>query len=239
MLSAEQIKEAEDLYSVAEFYLGPRRYHRALQSLDQAIAINPDFAQAYTLRGVTHIALHDYEDGLEDLNLAIELEAENVAMAYAFRSYVNSKLGDYDRAIEDGEKALDTARQSKDGEKDAVAALYVAHNRLGRYDEDHDYLVIIDVRREYGISDGLEFARSRLGGMIGFDTQGVQMTQLYIDTDLLLRPDDAGLYTQRAYNFWRSGFYTEAIEDFSKAIELHEMMCRKAFSSRGPTCTWN
>ena len=224
-LSPEQIKEAEDLYSVAEGYFGGR-HHRALQSLDQAIAINPGFAQAYTLRGVTHIALRNYEDGLEDLNLAIDLEAENVAMAYAFRSYVNSKLGDYDRAIEDGEKALDAARQSEEGEGDAVAALFTAHNRLGRYEQDHDYRAFYDLRHNYGIRDEREFFRSRLGGMIagsrfGFDPYSFAGNIQVIDTDLLLRPDDAGLYAQRAFAFLRSGFHTEAVEEYSKAFELY------------------
>ena len=130
-LSPELAQEAQAHYEVAEFYLKQGRYHRALQRLDQAIAVNPDLAEAYTLRGLAHTAIHEYDSALEDLTTAIDQGADNTGRAYAFRSYAHSELGNFDQAIQDIEKA--TIEEDDLARQDADVALFTAHYRMGDY----------------------------------------------------------------------------------------------------------
>ena len=65
----EQLTQAEDLYAEAELYLLNQRFQRAAHTLDQAIAINPNLAEAYTLRGFARTAGNPPaapDDGHED-----------------------------------------------------------------------------------------------------------------------------------------------------------------------------
>ena len=224
-LSPEQIKEAENIYSVAEFYLGAARYHRALQSLEQAIAIYPDFAEAYTLRGFARTALHDYDGGLEDLNRAIDLDAENTATAYAFRSYAYSELGNYDQAIDDAETAARMAGPlqrdpAKKDTGDAGLALFTAHYRsedygaaettMNRYGESES-------NKNYGLHNILN--GQRVSALAHWTR--ILDGMLEIDAGLLLNPSDAGLYHQRAGAHSGAGWHAQAVEDLTKALELY------------------
>ena len=209
-LSTERAQEARDHYEVAESYLRQRRYHRALQSLDQAIAINPDLAEAYTLRGLAHTALHDYDSAFEDLNQAIDLDAQNAARAHAFRSYAHSELGDFDQAIKD-------ANQVRGGDKfakeDAEAALFTAHYRMGNYAESARYNDLPGRTPEYYSLGGLYAQAWEVPRQVG--------TVQEIDASLLLQPNDASLYHRRGTAHQILRWHTKAAEDFTKALELY------------------
>ena len=213
-LSTERAQEARAHYEVAESYLRQSRYHRALQSLDQAIAINPDLAEAYTLRGVASAVLHDYEGGLEDLNRAIDLDANNAARAHAFRSYAHSGLGEYNQAIQDAEQARFTAGQQDDtAREDAEVALFTAHYRMGDYSNQA-------VQRDRLPSPWPE--NYGLGNVYVYtDDVGHRLRRVQdIDASLLLRPNDAELYQRRGTEHQRMKWHSKAAEDFTKAIEL-------------------
>ena len=209
-LSPERAREAKAHYEVAEFYLQQRRYHRALQRLDQAIAINPDLAEAYTLRGLARTALHDYEGGFEDLNRAIDLEAKNMARAYAFRSYAHSELGNYDQAIKD---ANQIRGGDKFAEEDAEVALFTAHYRMGNYAESVRYNELPGRTPEYYSLGGL-YAQA-------WDLPRRVDTVQEIDASLLLQPNDASLYHRRGTAHQILQWHAQAAEDFTKALELY------------------
>ena len=48
-------------------------YRSAIEDYDKAVAISPDFAEAWFNRGITHIYLGEREEGLRDLSRAGEL----------------------------------------------------------------------------------------------------------------------------------------------------------------------
>ena len=214
MLTPKRAKEADDHYEVAEFYLRQRRYHRALQRLDQAIAINPDLAEAYTLRGLARTALRDYDSAFEDLNRAIDLEAKNMARAYAFRSYAHSELGDFDQAIKN-------ANQVKGGDKfaqeDAEVALFTAHYRMGDYGAR-----TIESVRSSGLP-GLTPEYYSLGGLYAKAWGHRQQLDTVQETDasLLLQPNDASLYHRRGTAHQILQWHAQAAEDLTKALELY------------------
>ena len=214
-LSPELAQEAQAHYEVAEFYLKQGRYHRALQRLDQAIAINPDLAEAYTLRGLAHTVLRDYDSALEDLTTAIDQGADNMGRAYAFRSYAHSELGNFDQAM-DVEKAP-IEQDDLAARQDAKVALFIASYRMG----DYGSYAIKSVRYE-GLP-GREPGYYSLGRLYTYagDVASYLDTIQEIDASLLLQPNDAELHQRRGTAHQRMQWHAKAAEDFTKALELY------------------
>ena len=214
-ITPEQAKKAEDHYEVARRYIGHKRYHRILHSVNQAIASNPDLAEAYTLRGLARAGLHDYEGALEDLNHAIDLGADNSISAQVLRSYAHSALGDYDQAVEDAANAKLAASALHDHpiQVDIGLALFIARYRKG------------EAAQIYRTIGGDAFGEKHYGLsnlFFGIQDLGQDLSQVQeIDASLLLQPDDAQLYDRRAFFHHRMGWVEKAAEDFAKAIELH------------------
>ena len=218
-ITGEQAQEAADHYDVAEYYLQKRRYHQALHSLNQAVSSNPGLAEAYTLRGFSHIALHDYEAALEDLNHAINMAADNAVRAQSLRSYAHSELGNYDQAIEDGNSAQRAASpmQGDSTREDAGIALFIAHYRQG----DYDAHAIQGYHPDNSYRSGTEgYGLSRLFDQVGNPRQSLDQLQ-DIDASLLLKPDDAELHHRRGTLHRNMRWFAKATEDYSKALDLY------------------
>jgi lipoprotein NlpI len=77
----------------------------AIQAYDKAIALKPDFARAYRLRGDAHKNTGDYDAAIRDYDRAIKLNLENAGI-YTDRAFAHQGKGDYDLAIQDFDRAL-------------------------------------------------------------------------------------------------------------------------------------
>ena len=77
----------------------------AIPDFDEAIALSPNFAEAYGMRGGTYNSLGEYRRAIEDLDLTIELAP--TAFAYTERGVAYNGLGEYHRAIEDLDLAIE------------------------------------------------------------------------------------------------------------------------------------
>ena len=89
-------------------------FEPALEDLDKALELKPDFAEAYKDRALLHRDLGDTENALSDLDKAIEI-GPFFAEAYKDRALLHRDLGDTEKAISDMEKAVsfyDPLRQS-------------------------------------------------------------------------------------------------------------------------------
>lgn len=106
-----------DLYGKASFWTkkvwsdlsGQERKNfqaKALPLLDHAIALNPDFREAYASRANAHYSLEEYELAIEDYNKLIELRP-NDASAYNDRGLANFYLGNHYNAIHDFDHAIE------------------------------------------------------------------------------------------------------------------------------------
>lgn len=78
---------------------------KAIEYLNEAIKLKPDYAAAYNNRGNIYNSLGQYQRAIEDLNEAIRLK-NDFAMTYNNRGANYNSLGQYQRAIEDFNEAI-------------------------------------------------------------------------------------------------------------------------------------
>ena len=81
-------------------------YDKAIEYLDKAIELDPNYANAYYNRARNHDRKYYYEDAISDYSRAIELDPE-FAWAYVNRGWVYSAMGDYDQAIRNYTKGIE------------------------------------------------------------------------------------------------------------------------------------
>jgi tetratricopeptide (TPR) repeat protein len=81
------------------------KYDEALQQLNNAIAENPDDAQAYEQRGNIHAFLNNFKRAIDDYDTAIRLRP-NHALTYYSRGTIYTLSNNYEPAIKDYTKAL-------------------------------------------------------------------------------------------------------------------------------------
>lgn len=96
-LSNQKVDEASELYDSGN-------YGDAVQSASEAIALNPQNANAYFRRGTAYNDLKQYERAIADLDKAIELKPD-YATAYNNRGKCYQALGDTAKAQANFDKA--------------------------------------------------------------------------------------------------------------------------------------
>ncbi len=81
-------------------------YQGAINDLNKAIEIDPQYSDAYTNRGAAKDELEDYQGAIGDFTKAIEIEPQD-AFAYYNRGNAKYELGDYQAAIADYNQAIE------------------------------------------------------------------------------------------------------------------------------------
>jgi len=80
-------------------------YDRAIADCNEAIRLDPKFAEAYNNRGNAYYAKGNYDRAIADASEAIWLDP-SLALAYNNRGNAYYAKGDYDRAIADASEAI-------------------------------------------------------------------------------------------------------------------------------------
>jgi len=73
---------------------------KAIAAYNEAIRLDPDYAEAYYSRGSVHHFMDDRDRALADYNEAIRLNP-NYGNSYCCRAYIHGENGDYDKAAAD------------------------------------------------------------------------------------------------------------------------------------------
>ena len=212
---------AQTLADHGEFYLLTGRYRRALQVLDRALEMQPEFARAYALRGSAYAELRQFDDALADLDQAITLDPWGMRALLA-RSDVHTQLGEYKKAIQDGEAALAAVvrginngeierQQQRDQARDAMTAMARAFFRAGNY---HDY-----EDHAEGVLTGIEgYARTGITIRSPFREQHDKLEE--INNGLILEPNHRQLHLERTQVYDDVGWTEKVIEGYNRTAEL-------------------
>jgi tetratricopeptide (TPR) repeat protein len=181
---------------------------RAIEDYNDAIRLNPNFANAFRDRGLAYYAKRDYDHAIEDFNEAIRLNTSDAAACYARgNAYGGRGIGfdnenDYGHATQDYSEAIQDYNEAIRLSPSFAFAYYgrgLAYDRRGI---EHDN------RDDYG-----------------------RAIQDYNET-IRLSPNNAGAYTYRGFAFNHKGDYERAIQDLNEAIRLNPTDAA-AYLSRG------
>ncbi|MGD0022699.1 MAG: tetratricopeptide repeat protein [Smithellaceae bacterium] len=123
-MAVDWFNKAAALYVEGKF-TDPKK---ALEYLNNAIKLQPDYARAYNGRGLAYDDLGEHQRALEDYNESIRLKPDE-ARAYFSRGIHYAKAGQYQRAIEDYNKVI----RLKPDEADAYFNRGVVNYSLSQY----------------------------------------------------------------------------------------------------------
>ena len=197
------------------FYSGVEKYDKgdyqgAISDFSMAIEIEPQFAAAYSNRGLSKAELKDYQGSISDYNKALELDSQFVAALFN-RASSRLDTGDYKGSISDYTNALEINPQNSD----AYSHRCNAKNQLQDYQGAVD-----DCAKSIAIDPKNADAYSNLGRAKNAlkDHQGaVADYNKAIDLD----PQKGLYYSNRAIaNYDLTGDLESACKDIKKAASL-------------------
>lgn len=126
--------EAEKWYNEGVKYDSYREYGKALEFLNKAIILKPDFAIAYTLRGHVYYELVRYEEAIADYTKAISLNPNSPDVYYSRAYILYYELKDYESAILDLTESIKLAPNYGD----SYAMRGHIYKKLGKFEEALD-----------------------------------------------------------------------------------------------------
>lgn len=104
-LEKKKIREAK-LWLQRGFTRGKSgNYQEAIEAFDEAIALEPNNAEAFYNRGLARVGLNQYQWAIEDYNQTLRLDPKHY-QAYNHRGLAYQKLKKYEKAIADYDEAI-------------------------------------------------------------------------------------------------------------------------------------
>jgi serine/threonine-protein kinase len=214
---APELSPEPDLFPQAEaeleiFYqhLEDEDYDGALESINKAIELVPDYAWYYHERGYWHWLVGDLGAALEDTNRALELEPENTDF-YARRAAIAIDAEDHDLALE----SLSQAIVLDPGNPYLHAELGQAYVGMGDPEAAiAEYNLAIESMPEEGWFYGLRASVYRELGDVGAAVED-------LNTAIDLTPNEPGYYAELAdIHLWDFNDPQTAIDLFDQAINI-------------------
>ena len=194
---------ADSYYEIALTRITADDADDVLVNLSKAIDLNPNYVDAYFLRGLIYGSQYDFDKAIADFEKVVELDPSHTdakamhADAYAARGADYALEKNYDKAIADFERAIELDPDKAEF-KAAAAATYFLRGAT-RYEEGDNESAFADLDR--AISD--------------------------IEKIIELDPDNSEAriaigeaYLVRGIAHFQGGNYDRAIADLERAIEL-------------------
>ena len=200
------------------------KYSEAIEYLNKAIELDPNYAKAYFGRGFLYTRLAQYQRAIEDLDQVISLGPTLSFLPYELRGFAYIQKGDYDRAIADLTKALEIDPHQADTYHLRGAAWH------GKGDFDR---AIADCTKALEIDPRHADAyhrRALTWALKGNNDRAIADCDKALEID----PRDANAYSLRGAAWQGKGDFDRAIADCDKALEIDPRHA-DAYNFRGLT----
>jgi tetratricopeptide (TPR) repeat protein len=192
---------------IAYFKLG--RYQEAIEDLNKALRIRPDFDAAYNNRGIVYVDLGRYQEAIEDLGQVIRIRPD-YAEAYNNLGAVYGQLGRWQEAV----KVCVQAVKIKPDYAEAHSNLGFAYSQLGRWQE-----AIEAYRQAIKMDPDLALTYNHLGTALAKLDRWPEAVESYQQA-IRIQPDYAEAYNNLGIVMKAQGDYVRAMENFARVIEL-------------------
>jgi tetratricopeptide (TPR) repeat protein len=187
-------------------------YQGALADYNQAIQLNPKYAEAYNNRGNLRTRLRDARGALADYNRAISLRP-NSNLAYLNRGVLkDSQLNDYKGALADYDKCLSFDPQD-----------YLVYNNRGLIKDEKLNDVqgaLADYNQAITLNPRSALAYNNRGNLQRQKLQNVNAALADYQAAIKLAPRSPMAYYNRADLNYFSGDRTAAVQDFTTISTL-------------------
>ena len=182
---------------------------KAIEYLNNAIKLQPDYFYAYNNRGLAYDDLGQYKRAIEDFNEAIRLKPD-YADAYINRGVVYSGLGQYKSAIDDCNKAIHLQPE--------YASAY--NNKGTAYRKNGQYqLAIENFNEAIRLKPDLASAYNNRGNAYD-DLEKYELAIEDFNEAIRLKPDYANAYNNRGVPYLKLGNKEMGCRDAQKACAL-------------------
>ena len=188
------------------------RLQKAVQSLNKAIAMDPEYARAYYNRAGTYYDRQQWDRALDDLDKAIETEP--LAGFYFVRADTHSNLGHYGQADEDYSKAIELSRDATTQARSLYNRALLRYYHLGEHEKG-----LADFTQAIKLDPGFAMAYRARGAVYREQERWEEAARDYSKA-IELEPGNAGAYSGRGDVYTQLGKLEEALQDYNKAIEL-------------------
>ncbi|NEU77159.1 tetratricopeptide repeat protein [Hassallia byssoidea VB512170] len=201
---------AGDFYLKASEKYSQKDYKGAIADLNQAIRLNPNYAQAYYNRGIARDDLGNKQGAIADYNSAIKINP-NYASAYVNRGVVRNELGDKQGAIADYNTAIKINPNHANAYVNRGNVRYKLGDKQGAI---ADYNSAIKINpNDAQAYDNRGVVRYELG-----DKQGAIAD---FNTAIKINPNYANAYVNRGNARNELGDKQAAIADYNTAIKIN------------------
>ena len=182
------------------YYQGPR-----IKKLTAGLALAPENAALYFLRGKAHDDTSQFEEAVADYTKAISLKPD-MLIAYYYRALANAVLSDYHCFSSCDSESLDTKSKQ-------------TYYKWKKDEADTLNAMIADLRKVIHLNNNLAFAYRELG--ILYNAAGKHKSAIScFNKSLVIDPKDYRSYTERSKSFEKMKNYQAAIDDLSSYLQL-------------------
>ncbi len=196
-------------------------FKEAVDAFTKAIQLNPQFAMAYAIRGLSHYFLHNPRQAIKDCNKTIELKPDG-AYCYWLRGEAYRQLGNYQQTIEDSTKAI---------ELESDNALF--YNSRGRaYFNFNDQQAIKDFSTAIQLKP--DDAESYYGRGVTYSNMGNYQQAIEDSAKaIVLKSDYAEAYYFRGTIYGILDNHQQAINDYKIAARLEHKEAQDFLKQKG------
>lgn len=180
------------------------RFDDAIETLDEAIALDPENVEAYTLRGASYAAQREYQRAIDDFTRALNIVPYDWSV-YVFRADTYANMGERGEAMLDYDMALELNPRYLPAYQNRAAL----HQILGQADEAAlDELMVQGITQS--TRSGYRRAIDAFSDVIALDN-GENRVSAYA-------------YYNRGLAFFSLEDFESSIEDFTSALEIYPDM---------------